>query len=242
MAAIVSPRPRAARSSRRPSSSRPVPPSPYTAQDGSARVNVSSHPHRRTRHNPARLMSPIDLFDPRANASHSSNPCSPAKKRRGPTFNPVRSPRRRHCLRADCPISPLSGPAFFDRLPWIQQLEASPEDVSVFDTADLSLLTEELSQPQSPSIGPIRRRKHSLHSSPLSAPSIERERDLFIAPAFHELPVYSLLPPDRIPSSPRTPPPRELFLPDEVQFHGLHPSFPLGLDDAWRRPDIDSPY
>ncbi|CCM02418.1 uncharacterized protein FIBRA_04516 [Fibroporia radiculosa] len=218
MAAIVSPRPRLAR----PPRSIMEPP----------HIQEKAHvgPHRRAPRSPPRLGSPIDLFDPRAyksNISKSSTPCSPMKRRRGLTFNPVRSPRRRHCMRTECPLSPLGGPALFDRLPWISQLENSPDSVSAFDIADLSVLAEELSRPQSPRTGPVRHRKSSRFNQ---LPSID-DFDYF-PPHLHELPVYALLPPDRYPPTPRTPPPRETFLPSDIHFQGLRPAFPPGFDDS----------
>jgi len=201
-------------------------------------------PQKRALFSPPRLMSPIDLFDPRANKAYitkSSTSCSPTKRRRGLTFNPVRSPRRRHCSRHECPISPLAGPALFDSLPWISQLEAAPERLSVFDTADLSLLTDELSRTQSPCTGPVRRRKAMQRSNPSVPSPIKREFDYF-PPSLHELPAYSLFPPEHFPVIPRTPPPREPFVPSEVQFHGLRPRFPPGIDEEWQpSADVASP-
>lgn len=157
----------------------------------------------------------------RSQATRSATLCSPInKRRRNITFNAVRSPRRRHCLRTECPMSPLPGPAFFDSIPWISQLEQTPDDVLPMDIADLSVPGDDCMRVEPPCSGPVRTRKASLRSNPL-AHSPNRVSD-YSPPDLHELPVYALLPPDRVPSTPRTPV-RGSFIPSEVQFCGLRP-------------------
>lgn len=172
----------------------------------------------------------LDAFCPltRSQATRSATLCSPInKRRRNVAFNVVRSPRRRHCLRTECPTSPLPGPAFFDSIPWISQLEQMPDDLLPMDIADLSVPGDDCMRVETPCSGPVRTRKTSLRSNPL-AHSPNRVPD-YSPPDLHELPVYALLPHDRAPSTPRTPI-REPFIPSEVQFCGLRPVL-SGLGD-----------
>ncbi|KAI0736774.1 hypothetical protein C8Q72DRAFT_22332 [Fomitopsis betulina] len=223
---IASPQPRSALNPRLLSSRRPAAPSSHSPD--SQRVL----PQRRL-FSPPRLSTPIDLFDPRANrsqATRSATLCSPInKRRRNVAFNAVRSPRRRHCLRTECPMSPLSGPAFFDSIPWISQLEQMPDDALPMDIADLSVPENDCMRPETPCSGPMRTRKTSLRSNPL-AHTLNRVPD-FSPPDLHELPIYALLPHDPAPSTPRTPI-REPFIPSEVQFCGLRPVL-NGLGDDY---------
>lgn len=166
----------------------------------------------------------------RSQATRSATLCSPInKRRRNVAFNAVRSPRRRHCLRTECPMSPLSGPAFFDSIPWISQLEQMPDDALPMDIADLSVPENDCMRPETPCSGPMRTRKTSLRSNPL-AHTLNRVPD-FSPPDLHELPIYALLPHDPAPSTPRTPI-REPFIPSEVQFCGLRPVL-NGLGDDY---------
>ncbi|KZT09495.1 uncharacterized protein LAESUDRAFT_507485 [Laetiporus sulphureus 93-53] len=227
MTAIISPKPRPAYSSLTTS-----PPhsllAPIYAQDDD----------QRALHSPPRLASPIDLFDPRANDANivkSPSTCKPVKRRRGPTSYALRSSRRRPYSRADCHIIPFRGPAVFDSLPWIAQLEAAPEDGSVLDIADLSQLATKVTRPESPCMDLVRRRKKPLRPH-RREPEPIRSADCFPPPGLESLPAYALFPADRFVSNPRTPPPRESFVPSEVRFHGLNPAFPSGLDDVWYHP------
>ncbi|KAI0928455.1 hypothetical protein AcV5_006023 [Taiwanofungus camphoratus] len=222
MAAIVSPQPRVASPVRSQSSSPPLLSPPIYLPDD---LRVSSH--RRVLLSPPRLMSPIDLVDRgvhKAYSSKSSSPCSPTKRRRGVAYSTSRSPRRRHCARADCCINSLGGPALFDRLPWISNMEATPDRVSVWDTADLSLLSEEHSE--APCSGPVRRRKTPLRPNPLSPVHEPAVYEHSIAPDPHELTPSAVFPFNHPAADPRTPSPRERLIPSEVRFRGLLPVFP----------------
>ncbi|KZT70165.1 hypothetical protein DAEQUDRAFT_764909 [Daedalea quercina L-15889] len=218
VAPIVSPQPRPALNPRMLSSSR-RPATPSAHPQDTQRVL----PQRRL-FSPPGLSTPVDLFDPRANRSQptkATSSCSAiSKRRRNITFNAVRSPRRRHCLRTECPMSPLPGPAFFDHIPWISQLDQTPDGALPMDIADLSIPEGDCMRAEPPSSGPVRTRKTSLRSNPL-AHSSNRALD-YSPPDLHELPVYALLPADRIPSTPRTPV-REAFTPSDVHFCGLQP-------------------
>ncbi|KAH9934998.1 uncharacterized protein B0H18DRAFT_495343 [Fomitopsis serialis] len=230
---IVSPQPRPAFNPRLLSSSRrPATPSAHPQQ------NVRALPQRRL-FSPPRLSTPLDLFDPRANkspVSKSTPSCSAtAKRRRNITFNTVRSPRRRHCMRTECPMSPLPGPAFFDHIPWISQLEKTP--TLPMDIADLPVPESDCMRTTPPCTGPVRTRRTSLRSNPLGH-SPNRSPD-YAPPDLHELPLYALLPPDRLPSTPRTPV-RAAFDPSDVRFCGLHPTLDQ-YDDSWRPSHALSP-
>ncbi|KAH9843036.1 uncharacterized protein C8Q71DRAFT_232755 [Rhodofomes roseus] len=235
-APIVSPQPRSALNPRLLSSSRrPATPSPHP-QD-----NIRALPQRRL-FSPPRLSTPVDLFDPRASRSQASKPtpsCSSVnnKRRRNVTFNSVRSPRRRHCLRTECPVSPLAGPEFFDHIPWISQLDRTPESTLPMDIADLPMPMGDYMRTTPPCSGPVRTRKSSLRSNPLAHPP-GRSPD-YAPPDLLELPVYALLPSDRLPSTPRTPI-REAFVPSDVRFFGLRPAL-NDLDDHWPPSDALSP-
>ncbi|KAF9477357.1 hypothetical protein BDN70DRAFT_789922, partial [Pholiota conissans] len=114
------------------------------------------------------------------------------------------SRRRRLASRFDLP-----GPSHaFDELPWIASLDAEPELLNPWDIADLSLISD--ADPLSSSgPGPVRRRKTSLRSSPITAKSHSPARDTFFPPA-----------PQIV--SPATTP-RSRFIPSRVLFHNLMP-------------------
>ncbi|EMD38361.1 hypothetical protein CERSUDRAFT_64617 [Gelatoporia subvermispora B] len=164
----------------------------------------------------------------KATLSKSPPPCSPAKRRRGAVGN-SRVSRRRTCARPECFIKP-AGPALFDGLPWISGMEAIPDGIDAWDIADLSLLcVENLPGAEAPSTGPVRRTKTSSRSSPLAPrPELIPEHVHRPLPTL-EIPARETLCFDRIASDPRTPPPREAFVPSEVLFQGLHPVLPSEL-------------
>lgn len=134
--------------------------------------------------------------------------CNITRKRR---CLPIGSRTSRRPRRQDCPfgLNP-HGSGVFDRLPWVSILDAPAAQSNPWDVADLSQLpVDERSLP----LGPIRRRKTSLRSTPFPpTPSS--------SPVSH--------PPTPFPSleyasrDPRTPP-REITPSSAVRFQGLLP-------------------
>lgn len=180
--------------------------------------------------------------------SKPSGSCSTTKRRRT-VATTSRTSRRRHCTRADCTLG-YGSPAF-DQLPWISQVESAPERVDAWDIADLSLLPDaQMPHLLSDSgIGPVRRRKTSLHSlhSESSSPSAVHHPSRSHPPSL-SLPLpFPVM--DREGLDPRTPPPTVKFNPHEVTFLNLMPVLPSnGVDyppspkfPAWTRPSSPSP-
>ena len=130
-----------------------------------------------------------------------------------PTISPQRRPKsspqsvRRRRPTRECRVTPQ--PHAFDDLPWIASLETSPDITNPWDIADLSLLpVPPLSELPASGLGPVRRRKTSLRSSPLAS-----------SKSTSHLPIRdtSLLP------SPSQPTPRSRFTPSRVLFQNLMP-------------------
>ncbi|OJT04299.1 hypothetical protein TRAPUB_4933 [Trametes pubescens] len=128
--------------------------------------------------------------------------------------------------RPKCCINPFPRPiTSLDDLPWISALTIEPDYTDPWDIADLSLLNADW-QERGP--GPMRRRKTSLRSDPLS-PSTPTRKE---RPSPIPFPFVSM---DEFPE---TPAPRPYADPSEVIFHGLHPIFPSDLDYPPRRVDM----
>ncbi|KAH9952011.1 hypothetical protein B0H21DRAFT_705139 [Amylocystis lapponica] len=226
MAAIVSPKPRvASRTEHTPSLRRVFSPPIYLADEFTAPPRALRSPHP--------LLSPIDLSDSSARRHYLSKspvPCSATQRRRGVVHAVSRSPRRRHCARSDCVINSFGGPGHFDRLPWTLGLDSAPDLVSVWDIADLSLLpVEEPSPPASPSTGPVRSRKTSQRSNPLATGyETVHERSSATPRTLPplDLGAFALAASHGHAIDPRTPSPRESFIPNKIRFHGLNPILP----------------
>lgn len=192
---------------------------------------------------PPRLLSPIHLTDPSyvscLVSSHNlffsiflqypkaSAICTPANKKRRTQASASRAARRRRSTRFDRPTPFPGGGSIFDQLAWIPQLNEEPEHTDVWDIADLSLLPIEAAHPSS--VGPVRNRKSSLRSdSPYSSPITQddgsRRSSPRSSPALASL-TFPLFDRDQV--DPRTPPPRETFTPENVQFFGLMPALPI---------------
>lgn len=148
-----------------------------------------------------RLKSPISLAD-----APIIQPCTPPRSRRSSAKSGSHALRRRRgVVQRQTPHHP------FDQLPWISALDQSPEFTNPWDIADLSLL------PPSGLLGPVRRRKSSLRSSPMDDP--ESSPPL--------LPSHLPLSTDDLPSRPTTPEPSHpSLLPSAVLFRNLMPVSP----------------
>ncbi|KAF9466372.1 hypothetical protein BDZ94DRAFT_216316 [Collybia nuda] len=187
-------------------------PQPIPMSHGRASI---SHP---------RLMSPIQLDSPvirPPSVIPKPIPKPPAKRRGKPTSRPPRRRRPLSCV--ECPVDPPTHA--FDHLPWISALETAPDHYSSGDIADLSQF-DNCSAPNLPPSGPgpIRRRKTSLRTNPLSPAQL---------PLIHSFPgdsswaAGSTLPfcdtPNQFDSlsPPITPNPR--FDPSRALFHNLMP-------------------
>ncbi|CAL1704572.1 unnamed protein product [Somion occarium] len=164
MTAIVSPKPRLASRSRA-QSPQPLllPPSLYLATD------LPRHMASASLASPPRLLSPIHLADSPSYYAKASSSCNTPQKRRTQS-GATRNARRRHCARFDCAAF-ANGGSIFDQLAWIPQLHQEPERVDVWDIADLSLLPIEPFHHRASGVGPVRSRKLSLRSDPLSCGS-----------------------------------------------------------------------
>ncbi|KAF8201695.1 hypothetical protein BJ912DRAFT_513200 [Pholiota molesta] len=120
----------------------------------------------------------------------------------------AQSRRRRLAPRFDLPPSHA-----FDDLPWIATLDAAPELLNPWDIADLSLISDSSEPLSSSGPGPVRRRKTSLRSSPITSaknnhsPGPSPPRETFIPPAQFV----------------STTPTRSRFIPSRVLFHNLMP-------------------
>ncbi|KAI0665216.1 hypothetical protein C8Q70DRAFT_39627 [Cubamyces menziesii] len=157
-------------------------------------------------------------------------PCSPTKRRRGLSSNLSRSVRRRHTPRSECCINNFPRPiTSFDELPWISALTIEPDLTDPWDIADLSLLKADW-QEMSSGPGPMRRRKTSLRSDPLSQPS----------PHTREPPSPIPFPFIQRDGFPQTPAPRFYSDPSEVVFQGLYPMFPSDVDTVSGTEDIEA--
>ncbi|KAI6132091.1 hypothetical protein EDD16DRAFT_1699914 [Pisolithus croceorrhizus] len=167
---------------------------------------------------PSRLSSPIALQEIPYISLHckSPTPCNgPLKRRSAP--RPSRSTRRRlHLPRIDCPFDPFRRAAVFDQLSWIPALD-TPSCLE-HDIADLSQvpLKEDFSH-STPASGPVRRRKTSMRSNPLSS-TPSNPTDVPIMPPLPLSPSVC----------PTTPPPRISLDPSRVTFRHLMPIFPHG--------------
>ncbi|KAL1944483.1 hypothetical protein VTO73DRAFT_2913 [Trametes versicolor] len=183
-------------------------------------------PDARSLKSPPQLLSPFRLPEDAGRPKLSKPaPCSPTKRRRGLSSNLTRSARRRH-TRAECCINTFPRPlSSLDDLPWISTLTIEPDYTDPWDIADLSLLNADW-QERGP--GPMRRRKTSLRSDPLSPSTPTRkERSSPIPFPFVSMDEF-----------PETPAPRPYADHSEVIFHGLRPIFPSDLDYPPRRVDI----
>lgn len=155
-------------------------------------------------------------------------PCSPSKRRRGVSSNLSRSARRRHNPRSECCINTFPRPiTSFDDLPWISALTIESDLTDPWDIADLSLLNADW-QGMEDGAGPIRRRKTSLRTDPLSRSTPARNN----SPSPVPFPFVSLT------GVPHTPAPRFYADPSEVVFQGLRPIFPADIDYPPRPVDI----
>ncbi|GBE81941.1 hypothetical protein BKA93DRAFT_829006 [Sparassis latifolia] len=194
---------------------------------------------------PPPLMPPIDLVDSSTRKSYlsKSSPCSTtksaSKRRRGMTY-PLSCSSRRHCTNKDCFIKRFGGPALFDSLSWISALESAPELVSVWDTADLSVLVmDNVLDAKPPRSGPIRNRKSPVRSNPLPSGIHSPERQPS-SPKLDELRLHTLFPFSYASADPRTPPPPEPFIPSQIRFRGLYPVLPADRDESQRSFQPDS--
>ncbi|TCD68909.1 hypothetical protein EIP91_009459 [Steccherinum ochraceum] len=213
MTAIASPQPR--RASRKPSAILPLSSPFYVSTDLPPR-NASSGIT-----SPPRLLSPIHLGDPMNYLSKAPTTCSP-RRRRGVAGASGRAARRRHVTRPDCAVNFATGPAMFDRLSWISQLQDAPECVDIWDIADLSLLPIEQQSPNHTSgVGPVRSRKSSLRTDPIASAPASDHQDR-PSRRNQSIPLLPLL--DRDILDPRTPPPRDRSEFGGVQFHELLPA------------------
>ncbi|KAI0670333.1 hypothetical protein C8Q78DRAFT_975794 [Trametes maxima] len=189
-------------------------------------------PDTRTPKSPPQLLSPFRLPEEAGRTKLSKHaPCSPTKRRRGLSSNLSRSSRRRHTARSDCCTTTFPRPiTSFDDLPWISALTIEPDYTDPWDIADLSLLNpswQEVVDADGP--GPVRRRKTSLRSDPLSQPSPKSSRP-------HSPVPFPFVHPDEMP---QTPPPRLFADPSEVVFQGLNPLiFSPDLERSSRPVDI----
>ncbi|KAI0079880.1 hypothetical protein K474DRAFT_1591009 [Panus rudis PR-1116 ss-1] len=160
--------------------------------------------------------------------------CTPAKRRRV-VHNTARTARRRQSARHECPFPYADGANVFDKLSWISQLHEETDCLNPWDIADLSQLPIE--QPdfhRSSGIGPVRSRKSSLRSDPLSYGTPDLQ-DIGFTPLPQRSaspepspPVFPLF--DREALDPRTPPPRDTFNPEDVSFFNLKPVLPMDDD------------
>ncbi|KAI0374946.1 hypothetical protein BV20DRAFT_403650 [Pilatotrama ljubarskyi] len=210
MVPIISPKPRSAPAQlpNRPAPRGPSPPCD-PADDPFYFV-----PDPRSLKSPPRLLSPFRL--PEEAGRPKPAPCSPTKRRRGVSSNLSRSGRRRHTARSECCINTFPRPiTSLDELPWISALTIQPDFTDPWDIADLSLLNADW-QAMSEGPGPVRRRKMSLRSDPLSQSSPKRA----------ESPTPVSFPFASTDGAPQTPYPRSFADPSEVVFHALHPIFP----------------
>ncbi|KAH9946074.1 uncharacterized protein BXZ73DRAFT_72926 [Epithele typhae] len=157
----------------------------------------------------------------------SKPPCSTTKRRRNVSRNLSRTPRHRHCTRADCCISIRGSPSPFDDLPWISALSLDPDPYNLADIADLSLIDTVMDEETVPSVGPgpVRRRKTSLRSDPLARKDDEPSTPVRAFP-FARRALFQF---DQVP---QTPPLRAPYEPSEVTFRDLRPVFPY--DDEVR--------
>ena len=179
----------------------------------------------------------------------SPTPQCTSNRRRRSAYTTRSVGRSRHCRLTDCSIV-CSGPAAFDRIPWISMLEESPED----DCLVPPCLGDKYSRPFErdcsvpPSPGPIRSRKSSLRSAPfptdlaqLATPELVPSTS-FDSP-LTELP-YSLDSP--LPTDDdvlKTPPMRASVLPVDAGFHNLMPlAFAdVHADENWWQREPASP-
>ncbi|KAI0831355.1 hypothetical protein BC628DRAFT_1415872 [Trametes gibbosa] len=178
------------------------------------------------------LLSPFRLPEDAGRAKSSKpapcSPSSPTKRRRGLSSNLSRTTRRRHNPRTECCIHTFPRPiTSFDDLPWISALTIKPDPTDPWDIADLSLLKADW-QAMADGPGPIRNRKSSLRSDPLSQPTPARDE----SPSPIPFPFVSLG------GIPHTPAPRFFADPSEVVFQALRPIFPSDIDYPPRPVDI----
>ena len=155
-----------------------------------------------------------------------SSSCAPSNKKRRTQPAASRTTRRRRSSRFDRPTPFPGSGSIFDQLAWIPQLNEEPEHIDVWDIADLSLLSE-AAQPSS--VGPVRSRKSSLRSDPPYSSPLTQDgssnRSSPFQPSSVPAPTFPLFGRDHV--DPRTPPPRETFTPENVQFLGLMPALPI---------------
>ncbi|KAF9036607.1 hypothetical protein BJ165DRAFT_586536 [Panaeolus papilionaceus] len=107
-----------------------------------------------------RLGSPIHLHSEPSSLLPSASVDRPTKSASQSSRRRRLSPRR---------VLPYATtPHAFDDLPWRSTLDESPQLVNPWDIADLSLI--ECSDESPNNLGPVRRRKTSLRSTPLAPP------------------------------------------------------------------------
>ncbi|KAI0331112.1 hypothetical protein GY45DRAFT_1407118 [Cubamyces sp. BRFM 1775] len=188
-------------------------------------------PDARSTKSPQQLLPPFRLPEEAGRSKLSKPaPCSPTKRRRGLSSNLSRSVRRRHTPRPECCINNLPRPiTSFDELPWISALTIEPDLTDPWDIADLSLLKADW-QEMSSGPGPMRRRKTSLRSDPLSQSS----------PHTREPPSPIPFPFIQRDDIPQTPAPKFYPDPSEVIFQGLYPLFPSDVDTVSGTEDIEA--
>jgi hypothetical protein len=130
--------------------------------------------------------------------------------------------RRRHC-QGDCYFETVGASNFFDSLPWISAMETTKQP-NYRDIADLSQLdvlpSRSGSLPSGP--GPVRRRKTSSRSNPLTAAPLNEVTPNHVLLSSH-LSIPSPFRGRLLASSPRTPLSR--FSLSRVRFNDLLPVF-----------------
>ncbi|KAL7283439.1 hypothetical protein ACG7TL_002869 [Trametes sanguinea] len=187
-------------------------------------------PDSHTPKSPPQLLSPFRLPEEAGRSKLSKPaPCSPTKRRRGLNSNLSRSTRRRHTARSEYCITTFPRPyTSFDDLPWISALTIEPDPTDPWDIADLSMLKADWDQ-MADGPGPVRRRKTSLRSDPLSASAPRNESPSPIP--------FPFIQQDGVP---HTPAPRYLADSSEVIFRDLLPIFPADVEYASSTADIET--
>ncbi|KAL5533122.1 hypothetical protein ACEPAF_4898 [Sanghuangporus sanghuang] len=178
---------------------------------------------------PPCLMSPIRLPERRARPPCPSSPtpqCTSGRRRRS-AYATRSSGRSRHCRLSDCSIV-CSGPATFDKIPWISMLDAEPEDDRIIplNLSDLPIrpCAKDSSTISGP--GPIRSRKSSLRSAPFPTDLTQLATPELVPTTAFDSPLTEL--PFSLDSPAdddvlKTPPMRPSVLPVDAGFHRLMP-------------------
>ncbi|EDR10964.1 uncharacterized protein LACBIDRAFT_316004 [Laccaria bicolor S238N-H82] len=150
------------------------------------------------------LSSPIAIIE------QSINSTSSPRRRQRTVSHSLR--RRRNSSRVECRVDPA--PHVFDQLPWISALECTPQFTNPWDIADLSQIPDPFPSDMSSSIplsGPVRRRKSSLRTNPISSSS-----DYSLPPSTRDTSLSPYL-------SPSVTTPRSRFNPSRILFQNLMP-------------------